>query len=120
MDVTESAGPLGKFLQEQRALAGLSVRGMARMAQVSNAYLSQVERGMHAPSLSVTRALADVREAPVEDLVHLRDSDERRSSPQTSPSNDVESAIKWDPRLSEAGKQALLAVYRSYVVEPPG
>ncbi len=119
MDVTESDGPLGKFLREQRALARLSVREMARMAQVSNAYLSQVERGMHAPSLRVMRALADVLEVPVEDLVHLSDGDERRSSPQPS-SNDVESAIKRDPRLTEARKQALLAVYRSYVVEQPG
>jgi len=119
-DVTESGGPLGRFLREQRALARLSVREMARMAQVSNAYLSQVERGMHAPSLRVMRALADVLEVPVEDLVHLSDSDEQRASSPTPSSNDVESAIKRDPRLTEAHKQALLAVYRSYVDKPPG
>jgi len=118
--VTESGGPLGRFLREQRALARLSVREMARLAQVSNAYLSQVERGMHAPSLRVMRALADVLEVPVEDLVHLSDSDEQRGSPSTPSSNDVESAIKRDPRLTEAHKQALLAVYRSYVDTPPG
>ena len=118
-DVTESGGPLGRFLREQRALARLSVREMARMAQVSNAYLSQVERGMHAPSLRVMRALADVLEVPVEDLVHLSDSDEQRASPSTPSSYDVESAIKRDPRLTEAQKQAVLAVYRSYVDTPP-
>ncbi len=117
--MTEPGGPLGRFLREQRALARLSVREMARMAQVSNAYLSQVERGMHSPSLRVMRALADVLEVPVEDLVHLSDSDEKRASTPT-PSNDVESAIKRDPRLTEAHKQALLAVYRSYVDTPPG
>ena len=74
--MTESGGPLGRFLREQRALASLSLREMARMAQVSNAYLSQVERGLHAPSLRVMRALADALEVPVEDLVHLSDSDE--------------------------------------------
>jgi transcriptional regulator with XRE-family HTH domain len=121
-DVTESAGPLGRFLREQRALARLSVREMARMAQVSNAYLSQVERGMHAPSLRVMRALADVLEVPVEDLVQLSDSggDERRPSSPKPSSNDVESAIKRDPRLSEAHKQALLVVYRSFVDKPRG
>ena len=118
--MTESGGPLGRFLREQRALARLSVREMARLAQVSNAYLSQVERGMHAPSLRVMRALADVLEVPVEDLVHLSDSDEQRGSPSTQSSHDVESAIKRDPRLTEAHKQALLAVYRSYVDTPPG
>jgi len=93
---------------------------MARMAQVSNAYLSQVERGMHAPSLRVLRALADVLEVPVEDLVHLSDSNDQRASSRTPSPNDVESAIKRDPRLTEAHKQALLAVYRSYVDRPPG
>jgi len=93
---------------------------MARMAQVSNAYLSQIERGMHSPSLRVMRALAEVLEVPVEDLVHLSDNDEQRASSPTTSSNDVESAIKRDPRLTEAHKRALLAVYRSYVDKPPG
>ena len=72
--MTESSGPLGAFLRQQRALARLSVRQMARQANVSNAYLSQIERGLHAPSLRVMRALADALEVPVEDLVHLSDS----------------------------------------------
>lgn len=117
--MTVSGGPLGEFLREQRALARLSVREMARLAKVSNAYLSQIERGMHAPSLRVMRALADVLEVPVEDLVHLSDDDEHRASRPASSSNDVESAIRRDPRLTEAHKQALLAVYRSYVDDPP-
>ena len=89
------------------------------MAQVSNAYLSQVERGMHAPSLRVMRALADVLEVPLDELVHLSDSDGQRASSSTPSSNGVEAAIKRDPRLTEAHKQALLAVYRSYVETPP-
>ena len=90
------------------------------MAQVSNAYLSQVERGMHAPSLRVMRALADALEVPVEDLVHLSNSDEQQATSPLPSSKDVESAIKRDPLLTEARKQALLAVYRSYVDERPG
>jgi len=113
--MTESSGPLGAFLRQQRALARLSVREMARQANVSNAYLSQIERGLHAPSLRVMRALADALELPVEDLVHLSDSDQKHSSSGAPPSGDVEAAIKRDPRLTEAHKQALLGVYRSYV-----
>jgi len=112
--MTESSGPLGAFLRQQRALARLSVREMARQANVSNAYLSQIERGLHAPSLRVMRALADALDVPVEDLVHLSDTDDQPTS-GTTPSNDVEAAIKRDPRLTEAHKQALLGVYRSYV-----
>jgi len=112
--MTESSGPLGAFLRQQRALARLSVREMARQANVSNAYLSQIERGLHAPSLRVMRALADALDVPVEDLVHLSDTDDQPTSGMT-PSKDVEAAIKRDPRLTEAHKQALLGVYRSYV-----
>ena len=113
--MTESGGPLGAFLRQQRALARLSVREMARQANVSNAYLSQIERGLHAPSLRVMRALADALEVPVEDLVHLSDTEEKGSASGPPPSSDVEAAIKRDPRLNEAHKQALLGVYRSYV-----
>jgi len=115
--MTESSGPLGAFLRQQRALARLSVRQMARRANVSNAYLSQIERGLHAPSLRVMRALADALKVPVEDLVHLSDSNQKPAPPasRATATNDVEAAIKRDPRLTEAHKQALLGVYRSYV-----
>ena len=116
--MAESSGPLGAFLRQQRALARLSVREMARQANVSNAYLSQIERGLHAPSLRVMRALADALDVPVEDLVHLSDTDEKPSPSATPQSSDVETAIKRDPRLTEGRKQALLAVYRSYVELP--
>jgi transcriptional regulator with XRE-family HTH domain len=89
---------------------------MARLADVSNAYLSQIERGLHAPSLRVLRALADALEVPVEDLVHLDDDRGADQASSVAPSSDdVERAIKRDARLTETHKRALLAVYRSYV-----
>ena len=115
--MSESGGALGAFLRERRSLASLSLREMARLANISNAYLSQIERGLHAPSIRVLRAVADVLEVPVEDLLHLDDgggADPR--SPVAPPSDDVERAIKRDPRLTEPHKQALLSVYRSYVL----
>ncbi|MGI8807368.1 MAG: helix-turn-helix domain-containing protein, partial [Acidimicrobiales bacterium] len=42
---------LGSFLRAQRNLAKLSLRDMAERTKVSNAYLSQIERGLHAPSV---------------------------------------------------------------------
>ena len=94
--MSESGGALGAFLRERRSLASLSLREMARLANISNAYLSQIERGLHAPSIRVLRAVADVARGP--------------------PSDDVERALKRDPRLTAPHKQALLAVYRSYVL----
>jgi transcriptional regulator with XRE-family HTH domain len=113
--MSESGMTLGEFLREQRSLARLSLREMARLTRVSNAYLSQIERGLHAPSLRVLRAVADVLEVPVEDLVNLDDGAAKPVPSVTTPSCDVETAIKRDPRLSERHKQALLALYLSCV-----
>jgi transcriptional regulator with XRE-family HTH domain len=49
---------LGEFIRAQRKLANLSLREMADLTHVSNAYLSQIERGLHEPSVRVLRAVA--------------------------------------------------------------
>ena len=103
-----STSALGRFIREQRESAQLSLREMARMASISNAYLSQVERGMHVPSVRVLRSLADVLDVPVEDLVNS-------TPPGDHPrSTSVEVAIQNDRDLGQVQKDALLAVYRSY------
>ena len=115
----EPGARLGAYLRQRRSLAQLSVREMARLADISNAYLSQIERGLHVPSLRVLRALADALGMPVEDLVHLDRAEKKQEPRETSTASDVEIAIKRDPRLTEAHKQALLVIYRS-CVEPGG
>ena len=110
---------LGAYLREQRSLARLSLREMARLANISNAYLSQVERGLHVPSLRVLHSLADALGMPVEDLVHLDRGEPQHAAPVSLDASEVEIAIKRDPRLTEAHKQALLVIYRS-CVEPEG
>ena len=110
-------GALGRFIREQRQLAHLSLREMARMASVSNAYLSQVERGLHEPSIRVLNALANVLEVPLEDMVG-RNVDLAAAASAAGVS--VETAVRKDPRLTTEQKQALLAVYRSYVEDSPG
>ncbi len=44
---------LGDFIKSQRRLAELSQRELARLADLSDAYLSQLERGRHEPSVRV-------------------------------------------------------------------
>jgi transcriptional regulator with XRE-family HTH domain len=111
-----TASALGRFIREQRQHAQLSLREMARMASISNAYLSQVERGLHAPSVRVLHALADVLEVPVEDLVNRGGPSEAELERHGAS---VEAAIRTDPRLARSQKDALLAVYRSFVAEHP-
>ena len=106
-----TAQRLGEFLRAQRQLAGLSLRQLAELARVSNPYLSQVERGLHEPSLRVLTSLAQALGIPPQHLLaHAGLDDEAKRS-----STDVETAIAADALLTDEEKRALLAVYRSYV-----
>ena len=62
-------GTLGSFIRMQRQLADLSLREMAAMTTVSNAYLSQIERDLHQPSLKVMQSIADALDIPTADLL---------------------------------------------------
>src|SRR2546429_9926243 len=49
---------LGAFIREQRKRANLSLRQLAELTSLSNPYLSQVERGLHHPSVRGLKALS--------------------------------------------------------------
>jgi transcriptional regulator with XRE-family HTH domain len=109
---------LGEFIRTQRKLAQLSLRQLAERTDVSNPYLSQIERGLHEPSVRVLRAIAKALDLSAETLLAQAGLLERGSEPPgqgdgAGPS--TEAAIRADPALSEGEKEALLAVYRSYV-----
>jgi transcriptional regulator with XRE-family HTH domain len=93
---------LGGFIRVQRRLADMSLREMAALTSVSNAYLSQVERGLHQPSLRVLRSIAQALSIAPEELL-------RRANFMSSAG-----AISADPRLTPAQREALLNVYRSF------
>ncbi|MBA2514883.1 MAG: helix-turn-helix transcriptional regulator [Solirubrobacterales bacterium] len=105
---------LGALIRAQRSAAGLSLRDLAERTSISNAYLSQIERGLHEPSLTVLRAVADALRLPLGSLLE-RAGVLERVSPESPAS--TEKAIKLDPELSEPQRIALLSVYRSFV--PP-
>jgi DNA-binding XRE family transcriptional regulator len=133
---------IGAYIRSQRELSSLSLRELARLTQVSNAYLSQLERGLHDPSLRVLVSIAAALNISVEDLLQRA----RESTGDTGSGGpagaggaggsagaggaggsagaggagggmgvaDTEAAIRDDPNLSTAEKEALLSVYRSY------
>ena len=86
------------------------------MSQVSNAYLSQVERGLHEPSLRVLAAVAEALSLPMDDLT-TRAHPDVGSTKAGLGVDAVTAAIRAEPRLSQAQKEALLAVYFSYLTE---
>ena len=105
------ADSLGEFIRLQRRLADLSLRQLAGMASVSNAYLSQVERGVYRPSAQVLKSLADALHLSAEALFVRAGLMEEEDGERTI---DVEEAIRLDDRLSEEQKEALLRVYRGF------
>src|SRR5436305_6898258 len=109
---------LGAFIRSQRRLANLSLRDMAELTHVSNPYLSQIERGMHEPSVRVLRSIARALNLSAETLLAqagLLERDDDGATDDGEHALDTESSIRADPALSDSQKQALLAVYRSYL-----
>ena len=112
---------LGSFIRSQRKLANLSLRQLADLTSLSNPYLSQIERGLHQPSVRVLRLLADALNVSAETLLAEaglleHGADAARGETDRSPGS-VESVIRADARLDDEQKAALLAVYRSMLRE---
>ena len=114
---------LGSFIRSQRKLANLSLRQLAELTSLSNPYLSQVERGLHQPSVRVLRSLADALNVSAETLLAeagLLDASTGQAGPDDGETQQsVESVIRADGRLDDEQKAALLAVYRSMLRDQP-
>jgi transcriptional regulator with XRE-family HTH domain len=110
---TVQMNALGEFIRAQRQLANLSLREMAAMTSVSNAYLSQVERGLHQPSLKVLHSIAAALQLSTEQL--LAQGGWASGAREAAARGGTEEAIRTDPRLTPEQRAALLGVYRSFV-----
>jgi transcriptional regulator with XRE-family HTH domain len=112
---------LGDFIRRRRKQANLSLRQLAERTRLSNPYLSQVERGLHQPSMRVIKLISEALNVSAETLLThaglLHHSgaraDENGASGATTDVPTVEQAIDADPRLSDQQKSALISVYRS-------
>jgi transcriptional regulator with XRE-family HTH domain len=116
---------LGAFIRSQRKLANLSLRQLAELTTLSNPYLSQIERGLHQPSVRVLKLISGALNVSAETLLAqagLLDSaagsraaaeGDEPTAPPAESAESVESAISGDPRLAEEQKAALLAVYHT-------
>ena len=103
---------LGSFIRAQRQMANLSLRELSAMTEVSNPYLSQIERGLSEPSARVLKSIAQALNLSAEALFA-----QAGLIPEWTRRDDdaSETALRTDPRLTEPQKRALLAVYRSYI-----
>jgi transcriptional regulator with XRE-family HTH domain len=110
---------LGALIRAQRMTAGLSLRELADRTKVSNAYLSQIERGLHEPSITVLAAIAAALDVSLETLLAraglLGPEGEGEGEGAGALVRGTEAAILGDPELSEPQRVALLSIYRSFV-----
>ena len=105
---------LGEYIRVQRQLADLSLRQLSQMTQVSNAYLSQIERGLHQPSLRVLNSIADALNLSADTLLAqagLRNA-AAHAGGEPDGRTDTEVAILSDPDLTAEERETLVRVYR--------
>jgi transcriptional regulator with XRE-family HTH domain len=102
-------GAIGEFIREQREQAQVSVRQLARLAGVSNPYLSQIERGLRKPSAEILQQIAKGLRISAEQLyVRAGFLDQAQADSQ------LVAAIHADPVLAERQKQVLVDIYESF------
>jgi transcriptional regulator with XRE-family HTH domain len=110
-----SASTLGAIIRRQRELAELPMRQLAAAVGISNPYLSQIERGLRAPSDAVLNAIADSLETTADALYS-----EAGFVPAPDPADDEQpsglpAAIEAATELTAAQRRALAEVYRGFV-----
>ena len=102
---------LGEYIREQRRQAELSLRKLADLAQVSDPYLSQIERGLKRPSADILQQIARAREVSAESLyVRAGILDADRDS-------NLVATIHAQSDLTTEQKQVLIRVYQSFLSE---
>lgn len=106
---------LGELIRTQRQQAELTLRELAARTNVSNPYLSQIERGLHEPSVRVLKAIAGALNLSAESLLQQAGILETPAQDVGVRAPSVEEALRADPALSNEQREALLSVYRSFV-----
>jgi transcriptional regulator with XRE-family HTH domain len=108
---------LGAYIRSKRKHANLTLRQLAERTRLSNPYLSQIERGLHQPSVRVIRLISDALNVSAETLLAqaglLRHDHAGDDSPGREQVSTVEEAISAEHRLTAEQKNALVAVFRS-------
>jgi transcriptional regulator with XRE-family HTH domain len=99
---------IGEYIRTQRTKAQISLRELAKLAGVSNPYLSQIERGLRKPSAEILQQIAKGLRISAEALYVRAGILEQRLG------GAVVDAVLADPELSERQKQVLLDVYESF------
>ncbi len=110
-EIEDRLADVGDFIRTQREVASLSLRRLAEASNISNPYLSQIERGLRRPSAEILQQIAKALKISVETLYV------RAGILADDSTNEigVREAIGRDKLLTAEQKTALLNVYESFV-----
>lgn len=116
---------LGRRLRVDREFSNLSLRAAAARAEISSAYLSQLEAGaVKAPSPHILLRLSQIYESSYADLMRLAGYvlPSSENQPAVARNQGLELALRSKSPLSDEERAALaeyLAWYRSRKGRPP-
>ena len=113
---SRASAALGEIIRQQRELAELSMRQFADLAGISNPYLSQIERGLRAPSQQVLDGIAKALQLSSDALYEQAGMTPPGAEPEA---NATLEAIAVDPRLTSRQRKALAEIYESFVASSP-
>ncbi|HEY6795738.1 MAG TPA: helix-turn-helix transcriptional regulator [Kineosporiaceae bacterium] len=111
---SSSPSPLGAIIRRQRELAELPMRQLAAAVGISNPYLSQIERGLRAPSEAVVTAIADSLQTTV-DALYAEAGFVPPSAVDGDGDGSLTRAIAAAAELTPAQRRALAEVYQAFV-----
>ena len=101
---------MGEFIRRQRELSEVSMRQFAELVGISNPYLSQIERGLRAPSEEVLHSIAEGLQVSADTLYDQAGVPREEDGPSR-----VVVAIRGDSMLTGRQRQALIEVYEAFV-----
>ena len=89
------------------------MRQFAQLVGISNPYLSQIERGLRAPSEQVVQSIADALHVSADAL-----REEAGLKPEDDRPSKVVEAIQEDPALTARQRRSLIEIYESFAGVP--
>jgi transcriptional regulator with XRE-family HTH domain len=110
---------LGEIIRRQRAFNRLTLRQFAAMAGISNPYLSQIERGLRAPSREVVDAIARTLETTSAELYEEAGLVLESESDGDDGRSRLEAVLEADRDLSPRQRRVLIDVYDALVAAGP-
>lgn len=104
---------LGSIIRKQRELAELPMRQLAATVGISNPYLSQIERGLRAPSEAVLDAIAQSLQTTTDAL--YTEAGFAPPGAEDSEAGDLAEAIEAATELTAAQRRAMAEIYQAFL-----